>query len=163
MPVCALISLNEHPLAAGGHRIGAQGDVVDVVEYELVLVDMRQQRDEVLALPEIDENGVAQSAGLAAAGVAAIGMDGHHAGGRFAPFRRLDLDRQAIFVGRPVDSDLVADHERRQQRKRTEPFEVHLILTGPPYQIHAPLGIPECGSVKPARALPLDPGADFGE
>ena len=95
---------------------------------------MRQQRDEVLALPEIDENGITQRAGLAAAGIAAIGMDGHHARGRFGPLRRLDLDRQAIFVGRPVDPDLVADHQRRQQRKRAEPFENHLVLTGRPFR-----------------------------
>ncbi len=115
---------------------------------------MRQQRDEVLALPEIDENGVTQSAGLAAAGVAAIGMDGQHAGGRSAPLRRLDLDRQAIFVGRPVDPDLVADHKRCQQRKRAEPFEIHRILTGPQYQIHATAWHTGCGSVKPARWPP---------
>ena len=87
---------------------------------------MRQQRDEVFAAAEIDENGVAHGAGLAAAAVAAVGMDRHHAGGRFAPLGRLDLDRQAIFVGGPVDPDLVADHERRQQRNRPEPFEIHL-------------------------------------
>src|SRR5882672_1834655 len=103
---------------------------------------MREQRDEVLALPEIDENGITQRAGLAAAGVAAVGVDGHHTRGRFAPLRRLDLERQAIFVGRPVDSDLVADHERRQQRYRAEPFEIHLVLTGPRYQADVPLGIP---------------------
>src|SRR5258705_1755234 len=104
---------------------------------------MGQQRDEVLALPEIDENGITQSAGLTAAGVTAVGVNRHHARSRFAPLRRLDLDRQAIFVRRPVDSDLVADHERRQQRKRAEPFEIHFFLTGPPYRIHAPLGILE--------------------
>jgi hypothetical protein len=118
---------------------------------------MREQRDEVLALPEIDENGVTQSAGLAAAGVAAVGMDGHHARGRFAALRRLDLERQAIFMGRPVDPDLVADHQRRQQRKRAEPFEIHLVLTGPLYRIHTSLGIPGAAASNrraPARLIP---------
>ena len=135
--------LAERHALAGRRRIGAQGHIVHVVKDELVVVDMREQRDEVLARPEIDENSVTQRAGLAAAGVAAIRMDGHHARGRFAPFRRLDLEGQAIFVGRPVDPDLVADHQRRQQRKRAEPFEIHLILTGPQYQIHVRLGMPE--------------------
>ena len=57
MPVCALIALNE--TRCHGRRVGPQGDVVDVVRYELVLVDMGQQRDEVPAPPEIDENRVA--------------------------------------------------------------------------------------------------------
>jgi hypothetical protein len=127
-----------HPLA-GGRQIGPQRHVVHVVKNEVV-VEMRKQCDEVLALTEIDENGVSQRAGLAAASVAAIRMDSHHAGGRFAPLRRLDLNRQAIFVGRSVDPDLVADHERRQQRKRAEPFEIHLVLAGPPDRIT--LGIP---------------------
>ena len=92
---------------------------------------MGQQRDEVLAAAEIDEHGIADGAGLAAAAVAAIGMDRDHAGRRFASLRRLDLDRQAIFVAGPVDPDLVADDERRQQRNRPEPFEIHPTLAAP--------------------------------
>ena len=93
--------------------------------------------------PRSTKTASPDGAGLAAAAVAAIGMDRHHAGGRFASLRRLDLDRQAIFVARPVDPDLVADHQRRQQRKRAEPFEIHLALAGPRYQLHAPLGTPD--------------------
>ena len=118
---------------------------------------MRQQRDEVLAAAEIDENGVAHGAGMAAAAVAAVGMDRQHAGGRFEPLRRLDLDRQAIFVAGPVDPDLVADHERRQQRQRAEPFEIHLVLAGPPIRFMHRLAH-RTRAASNRRARPLDPG-----
>ena len=71
---------------------------------------MGQQRDEILAAAEIDEDGIADRPGMAAAAVAAVGMHRQDAGGRFAPLRRLDLDGQAIFMAGPVDPDLIADH-----------------------------------------------------
>ena len=100
---------------------------------------------------------------MAAAAVTAIGMDRHHAGGRFAPLRRLDLDRQPIFVAGPVDPDLVADHQRRQQRNRAEPFEIHLALAAPAHA-SCPLGTPDTpasnrrafAGLIPARVLAKD-------
>src|SRR6187399_2752833 len=62
-------------------------------------------------------------------------MDRHHARSRFAALRSLDIEREAVFVGGPVDPDLVADHQRRQQRERAEPFENHLVPVVPPYRI----------------------------
>ena len=76
--------------------------------------------------PRSTKTASPDGAGLAAAAVAAVGMDRDHARCRFAALRGLDLDRQAIFVGGTVDPDLVADDQRRQQRNRAEPFENHL-------------------------------------
>src|SRR5882724_13186295 len=89
---------------------------------------MHQQSYEVLAAAEIDENGVAHGTGMAAAAVAAVGMDRQHTGCRFAPLGGLDLDRQAIFMAGTVDPDLVTDEECRQQHNRPDPFEIHLAL-----------------------------------
>src|SRR5260221_558405 len=103
------------------------------------------------------QNRVAHGARMAAAAVAAVGMDCQHAGCRFAPLRGLDLDRQAIFMAGPVDSDLVADEECRQQHNRPDPLEIHLVLETRRFRsMHAWHTGP--ASVKPARSHRLDPG-----
>ena len=93
---------------------------------------MRQQRDQIFAAAEIDVDGIAHGAGLAATAVAAVGMDRQDAARRFASIGGLDFNGQAIFVAGPVDPDLVADIDRRQQRNRPQPFEIHLILAEAP-------------------------------
>ena len=128
-----------------------------LVEFER-FVDMRQQGDQVLAAAEIDVDGIAPGGGLAAAAVAAVGMNRHHAGGRFDAFGRLHLDGQAVFVIGPVDPDLVADHQRGQQRQRTELFEVHTARPSPPAIRIPRLALHnQRASVKPAPSA-LDPG-----
>jgi len=58
-----------------------------------------------------------------------------------------------VFVARAVDPDLIADHQRRQQRDRPKPFEIHA---------RAPLSARialhnQAAIVKPARHRGLDP------
>ena len=69
--------------------MGPQGHVIDGVEFELP-VDMRQQRDQIPAAAEVDEDSVADGAGPPAPAVSAIGMDRQHAGRRLAALRGLD-------------------------------------------------------------------------
>src|SRR5882757_8004803 len=100
---------------------------------------------------------------MPAAAVAAVGMHRHYSGSRFAALGGLDLDRQTIFMAGPVDPDLIADPERRQQRNRPEPFEIHLVLA----EIRNPRACIAWhtghASVKPARGSPLDPGRIFAK
>jgi predicted PurR-regulated permease PerM len=59
-------------------------------------------------------------------------------------------------VSGPVDPDLIADHQRSQQRKRPDPFEIHdLRLTPSPAAAFASHN--GRASVKPARCLRLIP------
>src|SRR4051794_16963435 len=127
---------------------------------------------------------------MSAAAVAAVRMHGHDAGCRFRPLWRFDRNRQPILMAGPVDPDLIADIERRQQRNRPEPFEIHLVLAEIAAQdscfdafsqckpVSTPGSSPRAciagkrsdiawhtghASVKPARGSALDPGRFFAK
>jgi hypothetical protein len=85
-------------------------------------------------------------------------MNRDHARSGFASIRGLDLDGQAIFVAGPVDPDLIADLERRQQRNRPQPFEIHLILAEAPDPWPAPLGTAETPASNRRAVRRLIPG-----
>jgi hypothetical protein len=59
-------------------------------------------------------------------------------------------------MARPVDPDLIADEECRQQHNRPDPFEVHLALTG--RHILMLRLAHRTRQRQTARSHPLDPG-----
>src|SRR5471030_1777137 len=119
---------------------------------------MRQQRDKVFAAAEIDPYGIALGERRSAAAVAAVGMNRHHPGARLDAVRRFHLDRQTVFVARPVQAHLIADHQRRQQRNRADPPEIHVTPLAHIREPDAGIALHDWrGSVKPAPYL-LDPG-----
>jgi hypothetical protein len=87
-------------------------------------------------------------------------MNGHDAGGRFDPSGRFHLNRQTVFVTGPIDANLIADHQGRQQCERPDPFEIHAFSPSPCRDPMALIALHnQHAGVKPARLLRLIPGA----